>query len=235
VDVRRAAWLAVLAGICTGCDILLGIPARGRLADGGGDEGTRDDAGLPKWDATAPDVGAPALGDGGPDATASEGGTDGGLGPDCATTFDPNWAAWTMPNAAQDVEAGSPNPESYEDLGDGTVTDKVTGLMWQKTLADGTLAWKDAKDTCAMLGLAGHHDWRLPSYIELVSIVDYGPSSPAVNPRYFPNTPPNLFWSVTVSPDYATPWVYLVDFTDGATTVDGTAGAARFRCVRGSP
>jgi hypothetical protein len=37
-----------------------------------------------------------------------------------------SWAEWPMPNSQADVTAGAPNPESYMDNGDGTVTDKVT-------------------------------------------------------------------------------------------------------------
>jgi hypothetical protein len=35
-------------------------------------------------------------------------------------------------------------------------------------------------------GFAGNSDWRPPSVIELLSIVDYGHVSPAVNVTYFP-------------------------------------------------
>jgi hypothetical protein len=63
-------------------------------------------------------------------------------------------------------------PFSFQDNGDGTVTDLATGLMWQKTpdLAqqytfDEAAAYADA------LVLGGHADWRVPSIKELYSIV----------------------------------------------------------------
>ena len=39
-----------------------------------------------------------------------------------------------MPNDRVDVTAGAPNLESYTDNKDGTVTDNLTGLMWQQTV-----------------------------------------------------------------------------------------------------
>lgn len=72
-----------------------------------------------------------------------------------------NWAEWPMPNGPADVAAGAPNPESYTANGDGTVTDNVTGLMWQQTvplgatqisLGDATLSY------CPSLRLGGHTD-----------------------------------------------------------------------------
>src|SRR5262249_33531794 len=52
-----------------------------------------------------------------------------------ASCVDPNWAEWPMPNDVRDVGAGAPNVESYKDNLDGTVTDNVTGLIWQQGYA----------------------------------------------------------------------------------------------------
>jgi hypothetical protein len=64
----------------------------------------------------------------------------------------------------------------FQDNGDGTITDRATGLMWSK--ADSgrgmnwqeALAWVQAKNRENFLG---HNDWRLPNAKELQSIVDY--------------------------------------------------------------
>jgi hypothetical protein len=104
------------------------------------------------------------------------------VSPACA---DPNWAEWPMPNGPGDVAAGAPNPESYTDNGDQTVTDNVTGLMWQQAIAPGTYSNVAALAYCPTVTLGGHRDWRLPSIIELVSLVDYG-SSTFINGTYFP-------------------------------------------------
>ncbi|MBN2575722.1 MAG: DUF1566 domain-containing protein [Deltaproteobacteria bacterium] len=112
-----------------------------------------------------------------------------------AECLDPTWAEWPMPNSQEDVTAGAPNLASYTDNGDGTVTDNVTGLMWQQAVAPGTYDWEGAKAYCPTLTLAGHGDWRLPTRIELVSLVDLGRSNPAIDTTYFPGTPSTEFWS----------------------------------------
>src|SRR5450432_4428636 len=102
---------------------------------------------------------------------------------------DPNWAEGPMPNCLSDVAAGAPNTETYTDNGDGTVTDTVTGLMWQKAVAAGTFTQPQAVAFCPTLTLANHRDWRLPTIIELTSIVDRGQFSPSINVTFFPATP----------------------------------------------
>jgi hypothetical protein len=74
-----------------------------------------------------------------------------------------------------------------EDNGDGTVSDRATGLMWQQqdsgmipgAPGDGAMTWEEALGWCESLDDAGHADWRLPDAKELQSIVDYS-RAPAV-------------------------------------------------------
>ncbi len=72
-----------------------------------------------------------------------------------------------------------------------TVTDLVTGLVWQAapdTDLDGLLepgdkiSWWDALDQPAILnaaGYGGHDDWRLPSIKELYSLIDFSGIDPS--------------------------------------------------------
>jgi hypothetical protein len=107
---------------------------------------------------------------------------------------DPNWAEWPMPNMAVD-SGGAPNIASYTDNGDGSISDNITGLMWQKDPT--TDGWADGINYCATLNLAGHADWRMPSFIELLSLVDYN-SSPTLNQTYFPKVN-DYVWSSTLT------------------------------------
>ena len=149
-----------------------------------------------------------------------------------AACADPNWAEWLVPNSQVDVTAGAPNLESYTDNGDGTVTDNVTGLMWQQAVPATKYAWADAVAYCPTLTLAGHSDWRLPSIIELSSIVDLGQSSPSINSTYFPSTPSDwFFWSASpLAGSSSNAW--YVGFFDGYTGFFDVSLTYYVRCVR---
>jgi hypothetical protein len=72
----------------------------------------------------------------------------------------------------QDAQYEGARP-SYRDHGDGTVSDEVTGLMWQQAHNVRRLSWPAARAACDGLRLGGHDDWRLPSIKELFSIADF--------------------------------------------------------------
>lgn len=68
----------------------------------------------------------------------------------------------------------------YQDNDDGTVTDLVTGLMWQKspdTNGDGQIdasdkmTYDEAVSEANSLNMAGYDDWRLPTIKELYSLI----------------------------------------------------------------
>ncbi len=89
------------------------------------------------------------------------------------------------------------NPPSYTDNGDGTIIDNNTALVWQKQDDGTTRTWDDANAYCAGLSLAGT-GWRLPTVLELLTIVDFGQYSPSVDATYFPNTKSSsIYWSST--------------------------------------
>ena len=64
----------------------------------------------------------------------------------------------------------------FHDNGDGTVTDRATGLTWSKADSGKGMNWQDALAWVQKQNAEkhlGHNDWRLPSVKELQSIVDY--------------------------------------------------------------
>jgi hypothetical protein len=161
---------------------------------------------------------------------------DGAQGVEAGGTIAP-WAEWPMPNCQSDVTAGAPNLASYTDNGDGTVTDNVTKLMWQQVVPTTKYAWDAAKAYCPTLTLAGHSDWRLPSIIELVSIVDLDPnptSGPGINPTYFPSTPVGNTWSSTPSAASSSDawYVYFANGGVGGPGAVGMSYKSNVRCVR---
>lgn len=62
------------------------------------------------------------------------------------------------------------NPPSYRDNGDGTITDLVTGLMWQKSPGP-KKTYPEAVSGASACRIAGYDDWRLPSIKELYSLI----------------------------------------------------------------
>lgn len=68
----------------------------------------------------------------------------------------------------------------YKDNGDGTVTDLVTGLIWQKT-PGAKVTWEEAMANARRLRLSGRDDWRLPNIKELYSLMDFSGMTPVAN------------------------------------------------------
>ena len=162
----------------------------------------------------------------------------------CVSACAVDWALWPMPNGSDDVSAGAPNLNTYSDNMDGTVSDAVTRLMWQQQVPvtggpseDGNLTWTAANDYCATLSASGHADWRLPSEIELVSLLDYsnlGQGHPSIDSTVFPDTPLAAFWSSTPLAGADTNQ-WTVYFDAGFTYAYDVSTVARVRCVRLNP
>ena len=68
-------------------------------------------------------------------------------------------------------------PSSYTDNGDGTITDNVTGLMWESTpYQSKKFTWEQAMnglDAFNSEKLGGHSDWRIPTLKELYSLTQF--------------------------------------------------------------
>jgi len=134
----------------------------------------------------------------------------------------------------------------------GTVTDNVTGLMWELKTNDGSLhdwdntyIWTDAFDVF-IAGLnaanfADHNDWRLPNAYELFSIalLEATNRAPYINqtvfggttgPTYY--TKSSNYWSSTTIP-YRTVYALYVNFTIGNVYIDDKTNRNCVRAVRG--
>jgi serine/threonine-protein kinase len=62
----------------------------------------------------------------------------------------------------------------FKEHGDSTVTDRVTGLLWQQDGSDFPMTWKEAQAYVQRLNsenFAGRSNWRLPTVTELCSLL----------------------------------------------------------------
>jgi Protein of unknown function (DUF1566) len=131
----------------------------------------------------------------------------------------------------------APHPGRYTDNGDGTITDNLAGLMWQQVVertfdqTTGVFTQSQAVAYCPMLILGTHRDWRLPSIMELGSIVDDQKYSPSID-AVFGARPPDAFWSSTPlvgAPSSA----WTVSFLSGSQNYAERSALLYARCVRG--
>jgi hypothetical protein len=138
---------------------------------------------------------------------------------------DRQWAAWPLPPA-------SPPLTQYEVVDDG-VHDKLTGLVWQR-VGSRDLAFAEIEEYCPRVDTGGAKDWRLPTWIELLSIVDFGAAEPAL-PSVFASSRHARWWSSTQDP---TPWQGQLVVNQLGMVVRETIARpplTSVRCVRGAP
>jgi hypothetical protein len=92
------------------------------------------------------------------------------------------------------------NAPSYTDNGDGTITDHVTGLMWQKVMGE-KKPFEEAFRCARESTVGGYHNWRIPSIKELYSLILFTGKAqgqkaikPFIDTKYFdqPRGNPNV-------------------------------------------
>ena len=86
------------------------------------------------------------------------------------------------------------HPPYFSDNANGTVTDTVTGLMWQQT-DGGEMTYENAITYCDTLTLGGYTDWRLPNAHEAYSIMNLQNSKPALDATAFTKTLAEYWWT----------------------------------------
>ena len=138
--------------------------------------------------------------------------------------------------------------ERYTVHDNGTVTDKVTTLIW-KQCPEGSsgsecdsgseirLTWKKALEQAKEVndggGFAGSTDWRLPNRNELLSLSALDRYKPAINITVFPGTPPNdKFWSASPYVNDSS-YAWNVNFNYGLDYGNYRSNTYRLRLVRG--
>jgi hypothetical protein len=146
-----------------------------------------------------------------------------------------NTQSWSEPTQARARcvrELARPAAAAVECAAEnGTVYDERTKLTWQRAVDAGTYTYAEADSYCRALNLGNvDNDWRVPSVMELQTIVDDSQDNPSVAASVFPATPSSFFWTSSYAaggPD--TSW--LVDFRNGNLYGDDNALENKVRCV----
>ena len=128
---------------------------------------------------------------------------------------------------------------AYKDNNDGTVSDLITGLMWQQSDDGVTRTWQQACDYCESLTLPAekYSDWRLPYRRELMSIVNYGykPAGvPPINNDHFPTCRLSPYWTGS-GLIYSPVSFWYTNFSKGSVHSQHGDSNCYVRCVRGEP
>jgi hypothetical protein len=252
--------LAVAGGI-TGSG---GLTSSGGISGSGGDRGTGGSAGAGGTVSAGGSSSSVATGGaigrggtisaGGAAGTGGSTGSSGVLGMPCTNNQDCSSDATCCDGSNESCDGtrlpsgNGANPGEFVVGADGlTVTDTITGLVWQR---DGsgtrsgcsrgaggvdsgnlTCTWDEAQAYCASLALGGTSGWRLPAVMELSTIVDLTKTNATIDPVAFPSTPADLFWG---SSPYAGQ-AGMVSFSTGMSSVSYLVYYHnRVRCVRGS-
>ena len=147
------------------------------------------------------------------------------------------WASWPMPNPVFDAGLGpdadlsSLHFAEYDGSVAGTVEDGWTGLIWSLAAA-GMLTQQHASDYCASLG---GQKWRLPSRIELVTLIDFTPGLPPfLDPLFTVDGGPTAAAYWTSSPDRTNlNYYWVVDFGTGGVSTGEVATSKAAICVTG--
>src|SRR5262249_46764073 len=129
---------------------------------------------------------------------------------------------------------GLPNQASYDppDV-DQTVRDKITTPTWEG-LGDNRIgSQSEAVRFCADKDKT-NGPWRLPTLLELMSLVDFTvpPPGPTISAA-FPDRPAELFWTSSLAA-CGTPKAWFVDFARGDAHQDPLSTLNTLRCVRGT-
>jgi hypothetical protein len=151
--------------------------------------------------------------------------------PGGACVPDVNFTRWTL--APDAPPAGLDGGATEYTASGGAVIDGVTGLAWAPL--SGSFTWTVAATQCASLdtggvgGLTG--GWRLPSVVELQSIVNFGVASgPMIDANIFPSVTAAPYWTSTLAAMNAGD-AWSLSFADGQTTPVAETTAEDVICV----
>ncbi len=128
----------------------------------------------------------------------------------------------------------------YSQPTSGVVLDELTGLLWEQVDSFSDRNWSAALGYCEDLSLGGHDDWRMPGYLEMITLLDLGRGYPeaSLDSSFFPAPSRNWFWSSSDGGGNGFYWVVdFWGFTQPPIQVNSVSTSIQgsVRCVRGTP
>ncbi len=120
------------------------------------------------------------------------------------------------------------------EFGNTAVRDNNTGLVWEQ-MPNMVTDWGSARYYCLNKPVGGTRGWRLPSVVELTSLIDPLLVAPYVPPTVFSGVLVGAYWSSTSIMDGGSTSKYTLSFGDGMVgTTSKSTSTVNVWCVRGS-
>ena len=149
--------------------------------------------------------------------------------------------------------AGPPSmPETrFEDHGDGSLSDRRSGLMWLRCSVGqrwtqgacageaARLAWPQALAAAQGINDQGSHffkDWRVPQLHELAQLTEHRCRHPRTNLAVLPGTAPGWYWTATRrAGEPGNPGRWALSFDADGVSLEDPAQPLHLRLVRTGP
>jgi len=117
---------------------------------------------------------------------------------------------------------------------DEAVLDQNTGLVWERSPGTARFDWNAARSSCLNKTIGGQRGWRVPSIVELTSLLDPSvqppdPLLPAGHP--FLNNPSGFYWSASSDAEPSKAW--HLHLSDGHVHMTSKTSVFKVWCVRG--
>jgi len=119
-------------------------------------------------------------------------------------------------------------------FGERVFVDKSTSLIWQdhQDNRELSITYYQSQDYCEKLVIGKYTDFRMPTLVELQSIVDYKNYKPAIK-KGFDYVSDEYYWSTTPFAGEKKV-VWLIHFKKGERTVKDMHYDRHIRCVQSS-
>ncbi len=140
-------------------------------------------------------------------------------------------------------QKGVSRPDPRLSVKTNTVTDNLTGLMWQRSLNTQATNWWSAVTYCQELIILEvsrppaieYKDWRLPNIKEFLSLIDFTQHDPALPSGHpFTDIQTHSYWSsTTIERDSPPKRNWTIAFARGLVEPHARSDNEHMWCVRG--